>query len=29
MDDWQPILNSIHYNKNINNLFYLRNICHE
>ncbi len=29
MDDWEPILNSIYYNKNINNLFYLRNICKE
>ncbi len=27
--DWQPTLNSIHYNNNINNLFYFRNICKE
>ncbi len=29
MNNWEPILNSIHYNKNIDNLFYLRNVCKE
>jgi len=27
MQDWLPILYSIHYNKNIKNLFNFRNVC--